>query len=591
MINEELCITAIMDNTYSTNKLNNFKFDLPFPIYFNEPYSMALRDITYPNLMYNINNGNNGLGLAFYKQHQNRNEVKPNQLTKYIGGNLHILELYMNLGVKDGYYNSVENFAQLLNSYAKIKYSDNNNLKADQELLTKLEVIGLVSLESATINDHSTFYKNGINFLNRGNMGYIEGLSLGALKESVKSRLTENDDRLPTVFKPCKQLWDMFFEIPGIFSTSLIYGFNGETEAPHIEANYFPHLSIESVEAIQTLYKTSSQLFKQKLTTLRSWNVRDILYYSIEFYTAFLIYTDICQDRNTVGRGIKHTITPNVQKTLNDIHLNASKSSSGWISGLISGISDLTGCVPSDVESLSSSIQEKVYTAINRRVDLFFSDLTKVITHIKNTHKNPIHYLQSIQKEFIYIDPNLPHNSTTSLRHLIHHELEYFFKRITQKGSNIVFENKSTSYKVKTIIAKLYTDYIEMSFQGSELEPFFGHQGNIMLGNSECVTLFQPAIRLRNTNFFLYCEQLKEQYVNNIMTPLFATVPVPPSSEYGHPIHINMENPHFLNLNSNHLEHLKFSIKNRQGELLKFADTSQTIILLLLLRPTKRGII
>ena len=109
--------------------------------------------------------------------------------------------------------------------------------------------------------------------------------------------------------------------------------------------------------------------------------------------------------------------------------------------------------------------------------------------------------------------------------------------------------------------------------------------------NVKFVPAFQPAIELKNTNFFLYNDQIREQYVNSYMTPLFATVPIPPSAVRGHPIHINIKKPHFLNLHSNHLDHLSFNIKNRQGENLKFSDTAQTIILLIILRPTKRGII
>ena len=104
MINEEISLTVVCDNSTPTNKLNRFKVELPFPIVFNEPYSMALANITYPNLMYNINNDDNFLGLSFYKQHNKQELLKPNQLTKIIDGKLHRLEVFINLPIKSAYY-------------------------------------------------------------------------------------------------------------------------------------------------------------------------------------------------------------------------------------------------------------------------------------------------------------------------------------------------------------------------------------------------------------------------------------------------------------------------------------------------------
>ena len=105
------------------------------------------------------------------------------------------------------------------------------------------------------------------------------------------------------------------------------------------------------------------------------------------------------------------------------------------------------------------------------------------------------------------------------------------------------------------------------------------------------MTDFQPAIKLRNTNFFLYCDQIREQHVNNILTPLLATVPIPSNVNFGDPIHYNVKNPHFLSLRNTTLESLRFTLKNRQNEDIRFKNTSQTINILLLLRPSNRGII
>ena len=90
---------------------------------------------------------------------------------------------------------------------------------------------------------------------------------------------------------------------------------------------------------------------------------------------------------------------------------------------------------------------------------------------------------------------------------------------------------------------------------------------------------------------FLYCEQIREQHVNEILSPLLATIPIPPNSKFGDPVHHPVKNPHYLNLKNNNIDELHFTLKNRQGENVRFTNSSQTIILSLLLRPTKRGVI
>ena len=95
----------------------------------------------------------------------------------------------------------------------------------------------------------------------------------------------------------------------------------------------------------------------------------------------------------------------------------------------------------------------------------------------------------------------------------------------------------------------------------------------------------------KNTNLFLYCEELTEQYVNNQMTNLAAVVPIPWEGKYGDPIHISFNTPHFLKLASNRLGKLHFAITNRHGEPIKFEDTTQTVVIVSVLRPTRFHII
>ena len=174
----------------------------------------------------------------------------------------------------------------------------------------------------------------------------------------------------------------------------------------------------------------------------------------------------------------------------------------------------------------------------------------------------------------------------------INHELEQFLKRFTQNDTDVTIDKLVRSNYNRGSSQKLQSEYTEVNFLGEELAPFFGHDGSILIHkNKKFVTSYQPAVKLRNTNMFLYCEQIREQHVNEILSPLLATIPIPPNSKFGNPVHHPAKNPHFLNLKNNNIDELHFILKNRQGENVRFTNSSQTIILLLLLRPTKRGVI
>ena len=64
-MDNEISITAICDSNVFDNKLNDFKVKLAYPPELKQPYSLGLVDITYPNLLYNINRDDNFISLSF----------------------------------------------------------------------------------------------------------------------------------------------------------------------------------------------------------------------------------------------------------------------------------------------------------------------------------------------------------------------------------------------------------------------------------------------------------------------------------------------------------------------------------------------
>ena len=119
MSDNEYHIVSMCDSNIGTdNKLNDFTAPLPMALEFPEPYSVAVTDITFPNMMYNINTDGNMIGFAFYEKYYGD---PAHDVVTRIGGDQCRLLYEVKMPVKSMYYPSIEDFGAQCLSYFKRK--------------------------------------------------------------------------------------------------------------------------------------------------------------------------------------------------------------------------------------------------------------------------------------------------------------------------------------------------------------------------------------------------------------------------------------------------------------------------------------
>ena len=119
----EYNIVSICDsNISSNNKLNDFIAPLPYILEFPESYSIAVTDVSFPNMMFNINNDNNTIGFAFYEEYSG--DPSHDIVTQAPSGEWKTLIGLIKMPVKAKHYESFKDFgAECASYFKKIKAS------------------------------------------------------------------------------------------------------------------------------------------------------------------------------------------------------------------------------------------------------------------------------------------------------------------------------------------------------------------------------------------------------------------------------------------------------------------------------------
>lgn len=590
MDNTEIALTAICDSSIGTNKLSHFKVDLPFPIHFAEPYSLCVADITYPNLLCNINNDENFLSISLYKK---SNKPKYTQISRTVEGEICILKFYINIHIKTAYYPSIEDLCERVRKYIEEKY-DHIEMFHDDNLLLNLTSISVPKIDLEPFYREKCFwFRDSLKALHFTSYESVP-LKLSKYIIDINKHMTDNTSEL---------LWGES-ELWGIQGWNLWHTLNLPTSnfiveniGEKLSPNDFSHINLDNrIQLLQLLYDRIRHKFKT-LAENAGNDIRVYLKLSVEFYLFGVFIIDMCKD-NIEGEH-NTLMQPSFDEKLKNVYtyLEGEESSDKALELMYEVIINLT-CLK-NLTDLSPTSQGRIRKGVERRIELFFKDLKTTIKYIQEKYhsigspKDKLTYMTSLNREFCYIDPEyIPPSSPQDFIATFNHEIKHIFKRMIYNGNRFAIIPVEGYKKNKKIKNKFETDYMEIAFIGEELSPFFGHAGrSITVKKSQQFTAsIVPAIKLKNTHFFLYCSQIREQFVNNIMTPLLACVPIPPESKWGSPIHITFSNPVFLNLNSTYMNSLEFDIKNGFGESVVFEDTSQTIVILLVLRPTKKGV-
>ena len=111
---------------------------------------------------------------------------------------------------------------------------------------------------------------------------------------------------------------------------------------------------------------------------------------------------------------------------------------------------------------------------------------------------------------------------------------------------------------------------------------------NFIINKLEHICNFQPRI-CTDTEIFIYLKNITEQYVNAQLLPLFHVLHSAGELVYGQILQQRYPAPLFLKLNNKYLRELEFEFRTRDGRLAMFDHSSDTISMVLILRPTSRG--
>lgn len=160
-----------------------------------------------------------------------------------------------------------------------------------------------------------------------------------------------------------------------------------------------------------------------------------------------------------------------------------------------------------------------------------------------------------------------------------------FFDRIAYEPhtQRVVFEQDNTQHN-----EKFYTRFI----MSPSLAEMFGFYNNYILDLSfryhSVLNSFQARI-IPNELFFIYSDIVHPQIISSVEQPLLRILPViDPNVEYGSYLNYEFDrNPEYVKLNTRTLNYISFWITDIQGRLVKFEDTSKTVILKLKFIPNK----
>ena len=627
MNGKEYNIVTMCDSNIAVgNRLNDFTTPLPTVLEFPEPYSMAVTDVTFPNHMHNINNDDNTIGFGFYR---NGEDLNPSMeiIATSKGGDLSRLVHMLKIPVKSRFYKDIDDFAESCLSFVENR-KESYMLEYRKSALLQFEMeykLACIRLNNISESDSETMMKmnyeayrsnvlsniNAVIFAKYGDDGvrtrgigpwgelhtnWVTGISVVQFRELV----TDAVDMCPIwgskedygFIRPvCREIWDA---TEGMITTQF-----SQKNLPAL-AN---KVGMVRYGHIVRICGYMTKLFK---TLAADKNIKELLKLSLQFYMCGIAFVDICHEleEKAVYKDLTDEFLASLEafykkNELSVLPTDWSTHEKTYCQEAVDLFHDLTFSLYTTDDLHGSSI-ERILEGVFARVEIYFADVGRMLNYAKSHTgggTDASEYMRDMfqQQEagFVYLNPyfrieknknksDMYDSAVTQIRHL--------FKRMHYRDKKFVIDHVGYKQKKRTTDA----DYSEIIFGGAELGTFFGVMGGgvPLLGkNEDFIGDIEPNIFHKNTNLFLYCEQISQQFVNNKMTNLIAVIPVPWEGKYGDPIHVAFNTPHFLKLASNRLEMLRFKITNRFGEPIKFEDSSLTVLIISVLRPTRFHVI
>ena len=625
MNGEEFSIYSVCNTNinHGNNKLNDFKSPLPIHLNTEEVYAMGLFDFTFPNLMHNINRDENMMKISFFQKFH-KDQPETDVMENISGDNFRLL-YQVKFPVKSSYYSDFPDFNIKASTYVtKMIEGLESSAHIDWMHYTLLAV-GLNNIKNpdAVMEDFFTDYKrdmervinkkvkdnatgefkilhkplktpNNVNYFTQISYADFAKTILRTLKSDTRWKAKElyHEDLLSD------DAWKLWELVPDMKTTKFelpnMYGKNGVLPGDWI------NMSGERRSHIIKMYTYISRLYKMVSENAKEPSVKNHLMLSVKFYLCGIAFIDGMMDRSFTfdNKDIEDELKADLWEFYGKCDEILDK-------GTVKNIPDEL-CLQSmrvlktltqnawDFDNMSVQGMIRVMKGVYTRVRIFTDDMLAMLKYCKrisSSHTNKFNYLETEYAarahphEYVYINRKLKIKKPM----IVAQELRKLFDRIavTENGLVIQKYQKPSSQESPLI------DFIRISLSGYELQSFFGVSQPDLAVQSDRLFISdkKPNLHHRNTNLFLYCEQIEEQYVNNVMAKVLAVIPIPWNVTYGHPIHHVVMNPTFVNLSTTHLTELRFILRNVNGELINFEDTDQTVIAHTVLRPSRKGII
>lgn len=589
----EYCNVSLCDgNLNFENKLNDFRSPLPKTLEFREPYSIALTSITFPNLMLNLNTDDNMIGVSFYQKHDDDNH---DVVTRIEDTPCRLL-FKTNIPVPSSYYRDIGDFSTKCVDYFEKKYNRNSFLNNPADLDLQTACIGVASIDPE-LSAHTAYLE-------------AERLYLDIKKGPEPVTFAAMERMLTNTVDYCS-IWDDPKWYPDdLFSNTRLAAL--WTTMPELETTQFflPRAGMDLLTSeytahmgsrlsdLQSIYSYINRLFIKISKNMRRPSLKKHLMLSLEYYFCGICFIDLWMDHSS---GIYETLTFDDDSELKTELYN-------WKVAMEAALSNKhLASLPRLLKSQTQLLLDK-YTGhafnlahltnrpINRmadgslyRVNAYFRDMDKFVQMVRKkagSFTNKADYIATLEHEMVYVNQKTV--STTNIYKGIVSEVRHFFSRMSTDNDRFQIKERGVFEGHFGIV-----NFIKIDMYGEELPTFFGLEKSSVLVDNEVTFIgnVPPNIKHKDSNLFLYCQEIEAQFLNQSMTSLLRIIPIPWEAKYGGPIHVTVTKPHFLKLRSNELHQLHFSLYNRQGEPVRFEHTTQTVVVVTVCRPTRHGIL
>ena len=625
MNGEEFSIYSVCDSNinHGNNKLNDFKAPLPNHVNTEEVYAVSLFDLTYPNLMHNINRDENMMKISFFhKFHKDRPET--DVVEKISGDNFRLL-YQVKCPVKSSYYSGFPDFNIKASTYVTKMIEGIESSAHTNWMHLALLAVGLNNIKNpdAVMDDFFNDYERDIlRVINKKVKDKVNG-EFKILHAPMKTPNNVNYfTHLPYAdFAKCilrtlkadprwtgKELyhedllsddaWKLWQLVPDMKTTKFklprMYD-----ENPVLPGDW-ENMSDERHRHIIKMYTFISRLYKMASGNAREPSVKNHLMLSVKFYLCGIAFIDgmldtsFTFDKKELEDDLKSDLWEFYGKCNEILNKGTAKSIPEEI--CLHSLRVLKALTKNawDIDNMPVQGMMRVMKGVFARVRLFTDDMLAMLKYCKRItsgHTNKFNYLETeyaarpTPHEYVYINRKLKIKKPM----IVAQELRKLFDRIAVTENGLVIQK----YQPESNPESPPVDFIRISLSGYELQSFFGVTQPDLAVYSDRLFMSdgKPNLHHRNTNMFLYCEQIEEQYVNNVMAKVLAVIPIPWNAPYGHPIHHVVMKPTFVNLSTTHLTELRFILRNANGDLINFEDTDQTVMAHLVLRPSRKGVI